>query len=113
MAGFQSGWRNWRYRDSTRRLQKNCLCSRSRSSPSSGSASPGSSTLPSSRRHRSSGLEVLDGPYRQFGAVFNFEFAEDTVEILLDGAFGQVQLERDFFIQLGLTDQVRDLFFAE
>ena len=41
-------------------------------------------------------------PYRQLGPAFDFELAEDPIEILLHRAFGQVKLVSNFLVGLSL-----------
>jgi hypothetical protein len=58
-------------------------------------------------------FEVLHGPDCQVRTVFHFQFAKNPVQIFLNCAFGQMQLGRNFFIQFGLADQLRNLFLTE
>ena len=58
-------------------------------------------------------FEVLHGPDCQVRTVFHFQFAKNPVQIFLNCALGEMQLGRNFFIQFGLADQLRNLFLTE
>ena len=52
-------------------------------------------------------------PDGQLGPIGFPEFAKDPVEVLFDGALGEVQLVRNLFIEFGLRDKTDNLFLAK
>lgn len=58
-------------------------------------------------------FEMPQGPDSKIGPVLYREFPENTVQILLNCAFSQVQFEGDLFIQFGLTDEPCNLLFTK
>src|SRR5215831_1619120 len=52
-------------------------------------------------------------PHGEFGAIGFSKLAENTVQILLDSPFAEMQFVGDLFIQFGLGDQIDNLFFAK
>lgn len=56
---------------------------------------------------------ITQGPDGKLGAIRQTQLAENAIEVLFDGAFGQMQLVGDFFVQLGLRDQVYNLFLPK
>jgi hypothetical protein len=52
-------------------------------------------------------------PDRQFGSVRDFDFSEDSIEVLFDRTFGQEQFKGDLLVGFALADQFDDLLFPE
>jgi len=52
-------------------------------------------------------------PNGQFGTVGDANFAEDPVQVFLDSTFCEVQLVRNFLVELGLADEMDNLPLSE
>ena len=59
------------------------------------------------------GSTVGQRPNCKLRTVRNPELAKDPIQVFLDGAFGEVQLVRNFLIQLGFAHEIHDLLFPE
>ena len=57
--------------------------------------------------------QIRQCPDREFGPVGNIDFAEDAIQVFLNRSFRKMQFVSDLFIQLGLSDQMNYLLFAE
>jgi hypothetical protein len=56
---------------------------------------------------------VGERPNRQLGTIGHSELAKNSIQILLDGAFGEVQFISNLFVELGLGNQVDYLPFPK
>jgi len=56
---------------------------------------------------------VAQRPDGKLRPIRQTQLAEDAIQVLFDGAFCQMQLVGDFFVQLGLRDQVHNLFLPK
>lgn len=50
-----------------------------------------------------------EGPNSQLSTIGGAHFAEDAVQIFLDGAFGEVQLVSNLLVELGFAYKIDDL----
>jgi hypothetical protein len=52
-------------------------------------------------------------PYGKFRSALDPEFSEDSIHVLFDRAFGQVQSVSDLFVQLGPANQIDHLLLTK
>ena len=64
-------------------------------------------------RLRRCGSLVGDRPDGKFGAIASPHFAENPVQIFLDGSFREVELVCNFLVELGLADEIHNLPLSE
>lgn len=58
-------------------------------------------------------LALCQRPDGELGPIGHAEFLKDRAQIGFDGAFAQVQLKSDLFIQLPFTDEFHELFLSQ
>ena len=54
-----------------------------------------------------------DRPNSQIGTIGSPHFAEDPIQVFLDGALREVQLIRNLLVELGFTDELDNLPLAK